>query len=417
MSELFQIIEDITILEKFILKQEIEKSRKKYPIGTIITRKDGNKYRKISETGSSNKDWKLVTENKDKDKEDKEERIKNDKQDTSTLDKEDLSNQAKNSSEIALQNAIKQSSNPEIRQAALNELERRKNEETPKKENNNDVQGKEKLNKINFVEKFRTLSDDQIKFYLNAPYENVKEAAKIIADERGLNVISKEDYIGQFENYDLSDDYDSIFEEYLLDKDNEEVKEKLEEIKIKNLDNFKFASFFYKDEASKISSYLSDKSEIKWALEYYVGNGFIEIRDFLTNEEEFIDSYGNIGEETKNKIKERVNRKVDSISKFISDNKLKKDLVLYRMVEDRRKNPFFTKLNEGDIYEDKSFSSTSLIKQKHFGDFTIKILAKKGSNVANVDNPGELEYLVDRGSKFRVIEKRKDGLGITVELL
>ena len=52
-----------------------------------------------------------------------------------------------------------------------------------------------------------------------------------------------------------------------------------------------------------------------------------------------------------------------------------------------------------------------------FGDFNIKILAKKGSKVANVNNGYEMEYLIDKDSKFRVIERQKDGLGITVELL
>ena len=106
---------------------------------------------------------------------------------------------------------------------------------------------------------------------------------------------------------------------------------------------------------------------------------------------------------------------IKEISKFIGDNKIDNNLILNRRV--LTGGTFFTKLKEGDVYEDKSFSSTSLTEQTKFGDFNIKILAKKGSNVANVNNMGEYEYLIDKGSKFRVIEKHKNGMGITVELL
>lgn len=118
----------------------IEKAWKKHPVGTVMTRKDGRKYKKISETGNSNKDWQLVTDAKNKTEESTQKRTKSGEQGGGEINAKDLPEQAKNTSESALQNTIKQSPNPELRQAAHKELERRQNEEVPKEDK------KEKLN-------------------------------------------------------------------------------------------------------------------------------------------------------------------------------------------------------------------------------------------------------------------------------
>lgn len=140
MVSLIKLSERIVILEKAIIKQDIEKAWKKHPVGTVMTRKDGRKYKKVSETGNSNKDWQLVTDAKNKTEESTQERTKSSEQGGGEINTKDLPEQAKNTSETALQNAIKQSPNPEVRQAAHEELERRKNEEVTKEDK------KEKLN-------------------------------------------------------------------------------------------------------------------------------------------------------------------------------------------------------------------------------------------------------------------------------
>jgi 8-oxo-dGTP diphosphatase len=240
------------------------------------------------------------------------------------------------------------------------------------KEDQEKKDGGEKKEENKHVEKFRQLSDDQIKFYLDAPYPEVKEAAKMVADERGLSVVSKEDYIKQFEDYSY--------------KDNKERK------------------LFYREDSEAVKEYLDSNKEIENSLNLYVGSDeHVKFRRLLTSD--FKDS------NSKMEVK-KIKKASEDISKFISENKIKQDILLNRMVSSKA---FFSSLDEGDVYEDKSFSSTALDIPETKADFRIQILAKKGSSVANVNNPTELEYLIDKGAKFRVLKKEQGG--ITVELL
>lgn len=356
---------------KFWERPEIEKAMKGgEPVGTIKKRTDGQTYKKVAQTGDANKDWKLVTKDKTGNKEDIKDGVSNGEQGNSQVSKKDLVEHAKNTSEEALNNAIKQSTDSKIRQSAHEELDRRSKEEhiqEDKKETK--VDKKEEGNE--HVEEFRQLSDEQIKFYLDAPYPKVKEAAKQIANERGLSIVSKEDYIKQFEDFSEKGDYT--------------------------------ISKFYRNQSEKSRKYLDQNKEIRSSTSFYKGNGFKDIREFIT--------FGEV--KRQGETKESIQKDIDNLSKFIDDNKIDKDLCLYRNV--MIGGTFFTKLKEGDIYEDKSFSSTALTPQDIFGDFEIKILAKKDSKVSNLDNDKEQEYLVDKDSKFRVIEKKDNG--IIVELL
>lgn len=370
-----------------ILEANIEKAWKKQPIGTITTHKDGKKYKKVSETGNVKVDWKLVTQDKSSTSQENGSRKERIADDNSTkLSKDQLAEHAKNTSEQALQSTIKNSPNEEERKVAHEELDRRKKEEVVQEiSDKKDLTDSGKVNQQNeFVEKFRTLSDEQVKFYLEAPHEKVKEAAKMVADERGLNIVSKEDYIKQFE--DWSDDRDRVIE-------------------------------VYEKDADKAFLYLDDHEEVYSSVRDYMKDGFTNVRSYLTNKEKFIEKMEYIHGEFSASIIKQVESDVKNLTKFIEDNKVDKDLVLHRMVMDSGSSSFFSKLKEGDIYEDKSFSSSSLFKLTEFGDFHIKILARKGSNVANINNRREFEYLIDKESKFRVIEKHENGLGITVELL
>ena len=128
------------------LEQIIEKAWKKSPIGTIATRKDGKKYKKVSETGNSKADWKLVTQDKGS-KQDENSANKDAKSENNTNTQpteKELKEHAKTTSEQALENAIKQSPDPEVRQTAHEELKRREEEEKPAEEDEKKKEGKDK---------------------------------------------------------------------------------------------------------------------------------------------------------------------------------------------------------------------------------------------------------------------------------
>jgi hypothetical protein len=115
----------------------IEKAWKKHPIGTTITRKDGQKYTKVSETGNSDQDWKLASKTKTKSgkpesKGNSEAKIETDTNPQPTT--KELKKHAQNTSEQELENAIKQSSDSEVRKVANQEIERRNKEEKPQEE-------------------------------------------------------------------------------------------------------------------------------------------------------------------------------------------------------------------------------------------------------------------------------------------
>jgi mutator protein MutT len=125
------------ILQGIVPLDMIEKAWKKHPIGTTITRKDGQKYTKVSETGNSDQDWKLASKTKTKSgkpesKGNSEAKIETDTNPQPTI--KELKKHAQNASEQELENAIKQSSDSEVRKVANQEIERRNKEEKPQEE-------------------------------------------------------------------------------------------------------------------------------------------------------------------------------------------------------------------------------------------------------------------------------------------
>lgn len=129
------------------------------------------------------------------------------------------------------------------------------------------------------------------------------------------------------------------------------------------------------------------------ALKRYMSFDYGAIRDY---------NYGKGGEKN-------VPLMAEAIAEAIDKNPCKENLVLYRRLEARDMNSLNELLNAevGSIIEDKSFGSFSLKQLSSFGsDFQITLLAKKGDNVANVNNTiGEYEYLTQRFSKFKVLAK------------
>lgn len=129
------------------------------------------------------------------------------------------------------------------------------------------------------------------------------------------------------------------------------------------------------------------------ALKRYMGTDYEAIRDY---------NYGKGGGKNTPLM-------AKAIAEAIDKNPCKENLVLYRRLEARDMNSLNELLNAevGSIIEDKSFSSFSLKQLNEFGsDFQITLLAKKGDNVANINNTiGEYEYLTQRASKFKVLAK------------
>jgi hypothetical protein len=209
--------------------------------------------------------------------------------------------------------------------------------------------------------------------------------------------------------------YENIEENRKLGRVGQHYGEKKEDLLIEYKKQFKDYSQeyfsvtekFYKEENNRISKYLESKKEVKSDLDHYKGIGYNTFRQLLSDKNKFV-------KENTPSVVKAYEESSREISQFIQSNKISQNLVLNRRIKTRYTD-FFNKLNVGDVYEDKSFSSTSLIELNHFGDFELKILAKRGTSVACADNKEEYEYIIDKNSQFRVLEKGNKSL--TVELL
>lgn len=146
----------------------------------------------------------------------------------------------------------------------------------------------------------------------------------------------------------------------------------------------------YYEEQGKKLKVTDTQSE---ALKRYMGTDYEAIRDY---------NYGKGGGKNTPLM-------AKAIAEAIDKNPCKENLVLYRRLELREINSLNELLNAevGSVIEDKSFGSFSLKQLNEFGsDFQITLLAKKGDNVANINNTiSEYEYLTQRASKFKVLAK------------
>lgn len=105
---------------------------------------------------------------------------------------------------------------------------------------------------------------------------------------------------------------------------------------------------------------------------------------------------------------DRIKDNSESLESYLKKNRLEKNMILSRRMRfnDDKKNPFL-KMNKGDTFTDKSFGSFSLQQQTGFGNsMQITLLAKKGQQVNAIRGayPEEMEFLVQRNTKFRVLE-------------
>jgi len=159
-----------------------------------------------------------------------------------------------------------------------------------------------------------------------------------------------------------------------------------------NLYNITSAKEWYlKDWYKQGDAYLEQNKDVKDSLEFYVGNGYKSIRKYVMGKD-----YGG------DRILEK---QVNDISTFINENKIKDDLKLYRHTASETVINAVKDLKPGDLYMEVSFSSSATRPQPTFGYYQIVIYAKKGAKVANLHNSSELEYLLQKGSKFKVIKQ------------
>lgn len=160
------------------------------------------------------------------------------------------------------------------------------------------------------------------------------------------------------------------------------------------------ASKFYIKDSLKSKMYLRQRLDIWASVSKYKSLSFNKIRKFNTDKDKFLSNIEN--EATREIVEDQFTKYSNDISKFIEDNKIKKSLTLYRNIDVESVDKIRFSLNRE--FEDKSFMSTSLVEQKRFGNFKMIIFCKKGSRVSCSDNQNELEYLIDKNSKFKVIE-------------
>lgn len=115
--------------------------------------------------------------------------------------------------------------------------------------------------------------------------------------------------------------------------------------------------------------------------------------------------------------KEEYEPHIKNIANMIDRNRIKEDIVLTRRMAYKSLNSLnkWLNLREGDTITDNSFTSFSLRHQSYFGnDFSITLLAKKNDPIMNVHNEGELEFLVQKGTKFKVLKKGLNSIVVEI---
>lgn len=114
---------------------------------------------------------------------------------------------------------------------------------------------------------------------------------------------------------------------------------------------------------------------------------------------------------------EEIEKISSNLQSYLDKNRLKNNLILSRRMKfDGKENPF-EKLQPGDTFIDPSFSSFSMQQLEEFGtDFQITLLARKGQPVNAIRStiPEEMEFLVQKGSTFKVIEVGTGSIAVEI---
>lgn len=105
----------------------------------------------------------------------------------------------------------------------------------------------------------------------------------------------------------------------------------------------------------------------------------------------------------------------DTISKAIRKNELKHDVICYRNVD----VDLYSDLEVGDIFREKQFISTSVIKGNALDKkYKVTIYVPKGTNCAYIERlskyPKQRELLLDKENLFKVISKKENEIELQV---
>lgn len=213
--------------------------------------------------------------------------------------------------------------------------------------------------------------------------------------EKYLNEFKEMSPGDAFERYQIlanegNKDGIEAFQKYLQEKGEPPVVDETSIEDYGGISYKKISDGDYKKELSKIKE-KSTEDQIE-AIDYYVDGGNYAIRKQLD---------GRLNNE-------KVERYINTLTDYIDnpENRISKNTPLYRCIPYNSVSKEILSLNVGDGFEDKSFSSFSTQRVTDFGQgVQITLLAKKGQKIANLLNDYQNEYLVQKGSKFKIISK------------
>lgn len=165
----------------------------------------------------------------------------------------------------------------------------------------------------------------------------------------------------------------------------------------------KFKSFNYRDNGTEraFQKYLKDSGFKKGqsSFEGYINDRYSDVRDYLENGNR---TFG-------------VEKIVGDMDRYFSEsNGCPDDISLERVLSFDDEYPdrlnYLMDANVGDEFEDKSYASYSMGSDSvgRSVDFKITLLARKGQGVLPIYSnrkQGEREFIANRGSKYRVLQK------------
>ena len=307
-------------------------------------------------------------------------------------------------------------------------IETEKKEEIEEKQELSFAEGKE-FESVNQFYKWNEERSQLSNLYNEEDVKRMESEANEYLSKGNLNLSLKSSIYGAIDEYDFNE----VLKEY--GSRNDEEKKQVNAILIaqgyapiaNGLDyhNYKGEDYLYinprnsfDDDGKFVEIYKKDTNETflkctkdqRKAIYSYTGSGYMAMRDILT-ESPKVKSF------SKEK-KELIKTKIDLIKEALEQNPLKRNMVLNRRLEiSETGNNLSTWLNAkvGQVIEDKSFASFGMQHEDFFGsDLQITLLAKKGDSIMNVDNIGESEYLVQAGSKYKVVARGTNSIVVEI---
>lgn len=212
---------------------------------------------------------------------------------------------------------------------------------------------------------------------------------------------------------------------FSLDEENQkQYRRKCDKWK-STLVNFKTGDFIDINEYVKKQEFINKFEKDENYLQKMLNKESEEWIKQLTEEEiKSIEKYTyNSGDKKPNRFFERLNtmlrgesprqenliRNANNISKAIEKNELKHNIICYRNLDVN----LYENLREGDIFKEKQFISTSVVRSQALNKpFKVIIYVKKGARGAYIEKlskfPAQREFLLDKNNLFRVLSKKEN---------